>query len=127
MRLFKFERGIIMEKLIEEIKQSYYEYVIKISPGCEIIANQLRTGKVQEALQYILQFSEGLSWLLTVEEKLKEFQYIINSRISEAKDYLQEINEALEQSDFITVADLFEYEIQPLFESASEWVFVKQG
>jgi hypothetical protein len=115
-----------MENLIDEIKQSYYEYVTKIAPGCATIANHIRTGELAEALQSILEFSEGLSWLITVEEKLKEHQYVIKSRISEANLFLKEINDALEQNDFITVADLIEYEIQPLFDSASEWVFEKQ-
>ncbi|WP_342581020.1 hypothetical protein [Ureibacillus sp. FSL W7-1570] len=114
-----------MEKLINEIKNSYYEYVVKIAPGCEIIANKLRIGEIEDALYNIIQFSEGLSWLLAVEEKLKEQHFMINSRISEAQELLKEINEALEHKDFITVADLFEYEIQPLFNSASEWTFEK--
>ncbi|MCP1143740.1 hypothetical protein [Lysinibacillus endophyticus] len=114
-----------MENLIDDIKHSYYEYVSKIAPGCEAIANQLRLGEINDALHLIINFAEGLSWLLSVEEKMKEYELKINSRIGEAQSFLKEINHELEQGDYITVADLFEYEIYPLFSSSTEWVFEK--
>ncbi|MFC5540563.1 hypothetical protein ACFPOH_02045 [Ureibacillus suwonensis] len=114
-----------MENLLEELKQSYYEYVQKIAPGCIIIANEFRTGNIAEALQSIGNFAEGLDWLLTVETKMLEHNLKIKSRIFEAKNFLKEINKALEQKDYITVADLFEYEIEPLFSSSVEWTFEK--
>jgi len=114
-----------MENLIDDIKQSYYEYVSKIAPGCEAIANQLRLGNNNDALQSIINFAEGLSWLLSVEEGMGENGFKISTRIAEVQSFLVEVNFELEQSNYITVADLFEYEIYPLFSSSTEWVFEK--
>lgn len=113
-----------MEQL-EELKNSYYEYVSKIADGCQIIANLIRKGEYEQAFNTIGDFAEGTAWLLTVEQSLENQGQKINSRISEANDFLVEINTALEQQDIVTIADLFEYEIQPLFSSAAEWTFTE--
>lgn len=114
-----------MENLLLETKQSYYEYIRKINTGCIYIANELRIGNINEALSTVVNLAEGLQWLLSVEELMKKNEYIIKSRISEVNEYLNEINEALGNNDYVQVADLFEYEIQPIFSSASEWIFEK--
>lgn len=108
---------------IQDIKQSYYEYISKVGEGCLTIANLIRTGKHQDAFASILDFTEGIEWLLMVEQALHNQGYAINSRIAEANEFLQEINSAFENQDFVTIGDLFEYEIHPLFSSASEWIF----
>lgn len=108
----------------EELKHNYYEYVSKISEGCLVITENLRKGHLEQAFLSIINFSEGIEWLMAAEQILKEQNLVINSRISEANDFLNEINQALEVQDFILVADLFEYEISPLFSSASEWIFM---
>ncbi|MGE7769393.1 hypothetical protein ACQKMK_02515 [Viridibacillus arvi] len=112
-----------MEQLIIDTKNSYYEYVSRIPDSCQGIANLLREGNTDEALSVIINLVEGLTWLLSVEELMFANHLVINSRIAEANEFLTDINNALESGDFVTVADLFEYEIQPLFSSAIEWVF----
>lgn len=115
-----------MTELNLDIQQSYYEYIVKLEVGCQQIATDLRVGKSEEAFQQIINFTEGISWLLNAEAHMKAEGYIINSRVQEATAFLQEINEALEIGDIITVADLFEYEISPIFSSAVEWQFNQQ-
>ncbi len=114
-----------MSELMQETQQSYYEYVVRIENGCQQIANMLRVGQQTEALQTIIDLSEGMGWLMTVEQYMMEQGYKINSRTNEALDMLNDVNYALEISDFVTVADLFEYEIAPIFSSSSEWIFDK--
>lgn len=114
-----------MEQNIEEVKVSYYEYIIKVSDGAKIIADLLRKELFEKAFKSIGDFAEGLEWLVNVEKNLIEQGYSINSRISEVIDFMNEINNAIEEADFVLVADLFEYEIQPVFSSASEWIFQK--
>ncbi|MEY2371416.1 hypothetical protein [Lysinibacillus capsici] len=114
-----------MNELMQETQQSYYEYVIRIEQGCHQIANMLRIGQQADALQMIIDLSEGMGWLVSVEHYMIEQNYKVNSQTKEALVMLNEINHALEISDFVTVADLFEYEIAPLFASASEWIFEK--
>ncbi|MER2108710.1 MAG: hypothetical protein ABS949_17425 [Solibacillus sp.] len=111
---------------IEELKSSYYEYVNKIADGCQMIAKLIRKGEYEQAFNAVVDFAEGIEWLLTVEKSLEGQGQQINSRLNEANDFLLEINTAFEQQDIVTIADLFEYEIQPLFSSASEWIFKEQ-
>lgn len=112
---------------IQEIKETYYEYVSKLSNGCLTIANLIRRGNYSDAFESIVAFSEGMQWLLSVEQALGKQGLHINSRIVEANEFLTEINAALESQDIVTIADLFEYEIQPLFSSATEWVFTEDS
>lgn len=115
-----------MEQL-QDLKDTYYEYIGKVGSGCLTVANLIRAGHYQDAFQGIIDFAEGMQWAITVEASLQEQGYVINSRIAEASELLTDVNEALETQDMITVADLFEYEIHPLFSSASEWIFTKQS
>ncbi|MFJ7649027.1 hypothetical protein ACIQ1H_15910 [Lysinibacillus sp. NPDC097279] len=111
------------EQLINETKESYYTYVRNIPLGCKQIAGDLRLGNMSIAFENIMNLAEGLDWLLQVEEKLYDFNLTINSRLKDANAYIIEINNALEKQDYITVADIFEYEIHPLFDSVTEWTF----
>ncbi|AWE06389.1 hypothetical protein DCE79_02870 [Lysinibacillus sp. 2017] len=114
------------QQLITDTKESYYLYASGIAQGCNQIANDLRTGQIENALNSIANLAEGIEWLLNVEQILAQHNLKIRSRIMEANEFLMEVNDALIQNDTITVADLFEYEIQPLFDSASEWAFQEQ-
>ena len=112
---------------LHEIKGMYYEYVSKVGAGCLKVASLIREGQYQDALQGIIDFAEGMQWSISVENALQQQGLIVNSRISEANEFLNEINEALENQDMVTIADLFEYEVCPLFSSATEWIFIKQS
>lgn len=116
-----------MTNLIEETQASYYEYINKINKGSLYISNKIREGNISKAVTSIIDFSEGLTWLLQVEESMKESSYEIPSVTNEVAEYLKEVNEALSRKDYIFVADLFEYEISPIFEKAEDWKFKKVG
>lgn len=110
---------------IIETQKIYYDYVTKIQKGCQVISDSLREGKLNVAIESIIDFSEGLRWLLSVEDSMMNNQYKIESSINDASKYLNEINNALEQQDFVLVADLFEYEIKSIFKDTEKWVFIK--
>lgn len=112
-----------MTNLIEETQNSYYDYITQISKGSLLISNKLREGDITLATTSILDLVEGLSWLLQVEEAMKENNYTILSATQAAAEHLNEINEALSRADYVFVADLFEYEISPIFGDAGNWKF----
>lgn len=114
-----------MTNLIEETQNSYYEYISQISKGSLLICNKFREGDIAQATISILDLVEGLTWLLQVEEAMKEKNYKIQSATQIASEYLSEINEALSRQDYVFVADLFEYEISPIFSNANSWRFEK--
>ncbi|MFJ6264928.1 hypothetical protein [Lysinibacillus xylanilyticus] len=103
-----------MEKL--EIVDEYYKYVAKIPTGLQYIADNLRADNIQTALNEILNFSEGITWIKQMEEILMEQGVNTNLNKHQLEDYLNLINEGLEKQDFVLVADIFEYEVMPYFE-----------
>ena len=104
---------------IENIVESYNEYIKKIPNGAVYIAERLREDRVQEALISIKDFSEGVLWLTEASELLKQNKAIAELSIEKIKEFLIEINEGLEKHDYVLVADMFEYEIAPFFEEVT--------
>lgn len=107
----------------EELKESYYEYIQAIAPGINSIINSLRSNELEKAFTSIFHFSEGIEALVKIEQVLLAEGNTINSRINEAVVVFSEVNEAMENGDITLIADIFEYELQPLFVSCSEWIF----
>lgn len=114
-----------MSSIIEEVKQSYFEYLEKLAAGCQQISDDLRTENTSQAINNIMDAVQGMQWLTEVEIGLNKNNYRINSVMEKANSFLNDINEALEKRDYVYVADLFEYELQPLFEAQLEEKFVK--
>jgi len=101
---------------VNEVIESYNEYIIKIPNGAIYIANSLREDKMNEALLTIKDFSEGVIWLSDAGNLLDKNNVDVSLSIEKIHDFLNEINEGLEKQDFLLVADLFEYEIAPFFQ-----------
>ncbi|QBK25347.1 hypothetical protein [Ureibacillus thermophilus] len=99
-----------------EVIDNYNEYLKKIPNGTIYIAECLREEKLQEAFQTIKDFSEGVMWLATVSDLLNQRNIEVTLDIERINSYLIEVNEGLENQDYLLVADLFEYEIAPFFE-----------
>ena len=109
-----------MTNLIYETQESFYQYIERVALGSQSIADYLREDKVGEAMQLIVQFSEGVSWLAQVIVLMREHHYYIDIDPSKINEFLMEINEGLERQDYVVVADMFEYEIKPFFEEATK-------
>lgn len=107
-----------MNEVIEVIG-SYNEYILKVSPGSIQIAEHLRKDEVQEAMQMILQFSEGMGWLVEASNLLSKNKVTVHLPVEQIHEFLNEINNGLELQDYVLVADMFEYEIAPFFEQLS--------
>lgn len=114
-----------MQQLLLETQQSYYEYVIKIQDVCQTISHLLKTNNADLAFQLIADLSEGINWIIDVEQHMLANCYIINSRTQEVIEQLHYVNELLEQKDVGKLALLFENKLVPLFASSSEWEFKK--
>jgi hypothetical protein len=112
-----------MTNLIYETQESFYDYMERVARGSETIANYLREDKVGEAMQLIVQFSEGVAWLIQVILLMKDHHCYIKVNPSQMNEFLVEINEGLERQDYVIVADMFEYEIKPFFEEAAKEKF----
>lgn len=101
---------------VNDVIESYNEYIDKLPNGIMTIANTIREDKVTEALRMILDFSEGVSWLVQATQLLQANNVKVEFETEKIQEFLEEINGGLEIQDFVLVADLFEYEISPFFE-----------
>lgn len=109
-----------MTNIILETQQSFYNYIDNVPNGSQTIADALREDRVGEALKMIIQFTEGVSWLSQVVSLMKEQKQFIDIDTGQINEFLAEINNGLEIQDYIVVADMFEYEIQPFFDEVSK-------
>lgn len=111
---------------ITEVVESYNSYIQNIAPGSLQIAAHLRSDEVQEALQLILQFSEGMGWLVQATDLLKQNDVTVTLQVEQIHEFLNEINDGLQIQDYVLVADMFEYEIAPFFEQATQIEGIEQ-
>lgn len=102
-----------MNNLIEEIIESYNNYLVNMPNGCQKLVSLLQQDNYEEALEQIKFFSEGISWLIDVKDKLIMHDILVEFDENKIIEYLNEINEGLEKRDYLLVAELFEYEIIP--------------
>ncbi|MFJ7732323.1 hypothetical protein ACIQXF_10560 [Lysinibacillus sp. NPDC097231] len=105
-----------MSKEVVEVIKSYNDYLTMVPIGTIQIANYLREDKVEKALQMILDFSEGMGWLVQAAELLGQNDVNVMFEIEKIHEFLYEVNAGLEIQDYVLVADMFEYEVAPFFE-----------
>ncbi|WP_274309191.1 hypothetical protein [Solibacillus daqui] len=112
-----------MQELIFETMESYNNYINAVTKGSLEIADKLRAENLEEALPMIKDFSEGLLWLIDVNQKLFNLGYSAQLEMDDVQEYLIEINDGLQNKDYVLVADMFEYEILPYFEQLEQYTF----
>lgn len=115
-----------MNEVVSEVVESYKQYLKNIAPGSMQIATYLRQDEIQEALQLILKFSEGMGWLVQATDLLSQNDVKTTLQIEQIHEFLNEINNGLEIQDYVLVADMFEYEIAPFFEQAVQIEGIEQ-
>ena len=101
---------------LNEVMESYNEYVKNLPTGAEYISRCLRENQLNEGLTAIKDFSEGVLWLSDASDLMKKNGAKVELNIGQIQEFLIEINEGLEKQDYVLVADMFEYEISPFFE-----------
>lgn len=107
---------------LNDVLESYNEYLGNISKGILYISNCLREDKINEGLLAIKDFSEGTLWLSEASQLMQKNNVKAELAIGKLQEFLEEINEGLEKQDYVLVADLFEYEIAPFFAEVEQAV-----
>ena len=93
----------------KEILTTVDSYLYNLKNGIKQICDLIQEGKEYEAINILPQAAEGLQW---VDEALNATEASHNGKLT-----LEEINEALENEDYILVGDIFNYEIIPILEN----------
>lgn len=108
--------GLIIEQKLLELVGSLNDYLLKIPNGCTKIADLLRYEEKEKANSTIIDFIEGIEWILHTISILKNNNYSILFNEQKLNLLLIELNETIAKGDKNYLADLFEYEIAPFFE-----------
>lgn len=108
-----------MSNIIEEVIESYNMYLEKLIFGCDKIVELLNEERIEEALNSIANFSEGIMWMIEVKQHLINQDIVVDFNQNKIMSYFKEINEGLELKDYVLVSDLLEYEIIPFLHECS--------
>lgn len=106
---------IMNEIIIEDLIEDFNLYKNNVITALEMLPTLFRTGQIESALARVLDFSEGVGWLI------KAHKYFVMHNVQSLLDednileMLNEINEALENQDYFLTADIFEYEVKKFF------------
>lgn len=100
-------------QLKEETIFSLKDYLYKLENGINNCINFLRESNETEGLKYMSYIIEGLNWCIEVIN-LTADSNLNNIELEGIEELLQEIIDAMENKDYMLLADIFEYEVNPL-------------
>lgn len=120
---------IRLDEIVDRNRVNAEEYLEKLIPGIEKAAELFRLGNEQEANQYFLNIIDGMTWFSQVVVVISQAVGIdfnreifggnsIETRLKTLTDFSNQLLEANKNNDWVLMADLLEYEIQPYY---SEW------
>lgn len=100
---------------ITELIEDYNDYKTNIVIGIDELVNYFRSLDIEKGVKYILDFSEGMEWLIHAHK-----YFVMNNVTSDLEEQkiielLTEVNSALEKKDYFLVADIFEHEVKSYF------------
>ncbi|WP_416141352.1 hypothetical protein ACM1TL_21215 [Lysinibacillus capsici] len=95
--------------------QSVNEYIGKLPTGCYVIATMLKENHINQAMQNIHHFSEGLEWLATAVLLLQQNDIVCHLNLEQIYPLLDQVNKGLEEKKYLQVASIFEKKIAVFF------------
>lgn len=126
----------VVTRTVKEISQDIIvntiDYMERAMPEIEILADEFYKQPSRESWHKLTQLIEGVKWIIdsfVIIDNNPELKDIVNSYeewnlyakdIHELSELMGEFEEILENSDFVSTADILSYEIVPLFEEMQE-------
>ncbi len=109
------------KKYDQEILESIREYLPKLISGIESAVDSLRSQEIRKALEIFPLIMEGLDWVIKAFYNISE--YIDNSVLDKSRlvDLTKELLEALENEDYVLLADMFEYEVLEILTTMKDY------
>jgi len=114
------------EKQALDIFATSEEYLPRLARGLAAIAELIQSGQEAAASGYFLQAIEGLRWLALALQNLnsllfsRENQKGLNEEIEKLGEILGSLLNAWENSDYVLISDLLEYELAPFVQLIKE-------
>ncbi len=121
-----------MKEMSEEILLSTIDYLERAIPEIEILSNEFYKTPSRESWKKLMDLIEGIKWIMDTFAAIdsnEQLKNIVNSYeewniyakdIYELNELIIEFEEILENSDFVSTADILSYEIIPLFNNMKE-------
>ncbi|SFL84251.1 hypothetical protein [Salibacterium qingdaonense] len=106
------------KKLEVETLETAKSYAYNLTEGITTFIDYIDRQNFDDAMNLLPAIVEGLEWFmqatyLTLSHQTKYLEY------DNFKQYLNDINEALQNNDIILVKDIFEYEVN---DKIKEWI-----
>lgn len=121
-----------IKKMSEEVLLSTVDYLERAIPEIEILSNEFYKTPSRESWKKLMDLIEGIKWIMdtfVAIDSNEQLKNIVNSYeewniyakyIYELNELIIEFEEILENSDFVSTADILSYEIIPLFNNMKE-------
>lgn len=109
-------------EVVAEVLESAFQYLERALPSLEELASAFYQGPEVSTWNDFELFLEGMDWLLRITEYLRQPALVSDyQRYGELYEGLQaklpELEKALQQSDYVLIADLLSYEIIPALQN----------
>jgi hypothetical protein len=118
-----------MEKfeLKKEIIDSAVEYIDKVLFGIEDIIEDFQSGREDKATRAMTQLVDGIQWLFQAIDGTKDVQGNNSIDVSNTNPLLAQLIEAYENTDYVLLGDLLEYELTPVVKDWKDKLTLTQG
>ena len=93
---------------MEELKKDIIEYLPKLIDAVKSVSENFHSGNYDKGFSLLQQVIQGVDW---VSKAYSSLAIESMQQIKELNNWLNESNEALIKKDYITVGDIFEYEV----------------
>ncbi|OPZ91437.1 MAG: hypothetical protein BWY74_01962 [Firmicutes bacterium ADurb.Bin419] len=107
-------------ELKREVIDSAVEYINKVVLGIGGIVEDFQSGREDKATNTMAQLIDGLHWLLQAIEGTKDVQGDNFIDISAVNPIFSQLTEAFENTDYVLLGDLLEYELTPIMKNWKE-------
>lgn len=99
---------------IDLIKSSR-QYVIRLSNGIKTEIEGYRLGNIKD-ISNILLITEGISFILKALSLTTDIKKNNDELYNKVSEYLQNLTDAVENNDTVSITDVLEYEFLPLLD-----------
>lgn len=98
-----------------ELLKSSRQYVIRLSNGIRKEIECYRLGNIKDKSNILL-ITEGISFILKALSLTTDIENDGNELYSKVPKYLQDLTDAIENEDAVSITDVLEYEFLPLLD-----------
>ena len=108
-----------MEQLVKETLESCLDYLPKLIRAVSEIPEMLQSGNEAAGIRLLPPVFDGLQWVMEAIQGMQRNGFLREVDLGSLAKHFKELESALEIRDYVLIADLFEYEIEPVLE---EWL-----